>query len=86
VECAGTGPDAVLDGIRAGRVAISAGRGGPVLLRHGDELIAVDADGLLLTGPDGPRARVAGHRVTFSGLAGYHRLTDLAGTTIALTP
>ena len=50
----GTGPGAVLDGLRAGRVAISAGRDGPVLLRRDGELVAVDADGTMLTGPDGP--------------------------------
>ena len=58
VECAADGPDAVLDGLRDGRVAISGRRDGPVLLRSGDEMIAVDAEGTTLVGPDGPRARV----------------------------
>ena len=34
VQCAGTEPDDVLDGQRAGLVAISFERDGPVLLRH----------------------------------------------------
>ena len=45
VECEATDPAAVLDGLRAGRVAISARRDGPVLLRGGGELIAVGGGG-----------------------------------------
>ena len=51
VECAANEPGDVLDGLRAGLVAISAGRDGPVLLRHDGDLVAVDADGLTLAGP-----------------------------------
>ncbi|HEY3734999.1 MAG TPA: CehA/McbA family metallohydrolase [Streptosporangiaceae bacterium] len=86
VQCAGSGPGDVLDGLRAGRVAISAGRDGPALLRGDDELIAVDADGTVLAGPDGPRARVSGPRAAFPAAAGYHRLLDSSGATVALTP
>ena len=52
---------------RPGRTAISADRGGPVLLRAGDELVAIDADGSILTGPDGPLARVRGQLAKFAG-------------------
>ena len=86
VECEGTGPDAVLDGLRAGRVAISAGRDGPVLLRRDGELVAVGADGTILTGPDGPCARISGALATVPGAAGCHRLCDTTGATLALTP
>jgi hypothetical protein len=86
VECEGVGPEAVVEGLRAGRVTISAGRDGPVLLRQGDELIAVDADGTVLTGPDGPRARVSGALAAFPAQSGSHRLTDATGATLALTP
>jgi PHP domain len=85
VECAGDGPDAVMDGLRHGRVAISGRRDGPVLLRSGDELIAVGAEGTTLTGPDGPRARVRGPRESFPAAAGHHRLLDDTGATLALT-
>jgi len=85
VECDGEGPGAVLDGLRSGRVAISGRRGGPVLLRSGDEMIAVDAEGTTLAGPDGPRARVRAARESFPAAAGYHRLLDDAGATLALT-
>jgi PHP domain len=86
VECEGTGPGEVLDGLRAGRVAISAGRDGPVLLRSGGELVAAGAGGTILTGPDGPRARVSGELAAFPAAAGCHRLCDADGATLALTP
>jgi hypothetical protein len=85
VECAADGPGAVLDGLRDGRVAISGRRDGPVLLRSGDEMIAVDAEGATLVGPDGPRARVRRPRESFPAAAGHHRLLDDTGATLALT-
>ncbi len=85
VECADAGPEAVLDGLRAGRVTISAHRDGPVLIRCDDELIATDAEGTTLTGPDGPRARVRRPRQAFPGRPGCHRLIDDTGATLALT-
>jgi hypothetical protein len=86
VECAGREPDDVLGGLRAGRVAISAERDGPVLLRHDGELVAVQGDGTVLAGPDGPCARVRGDRARLPGAAGPHRLLDASGATLALTP
>jgi PHP domain len=86
VECEGTGPAAVLAGLRAGRCAVSARRDGPVLLRTGGELVAEGADGCVLAGPDGPRAMVRGGRAAFPGRPGYHRLLDVTGATLALTP
>ncbi|MDR0343889.1 MAG: CehA/McbA family metallohydrolase, partial [Nocardiopsaceae bacterium] len=85
VECEGDGPDAVLAGLRAGRTAISARRDGPLLLRAGDELLAIDAEGTVLAGPDGPRARVPGPLAAFPGGSGCHRLLDDSGATVALT-
>jgi PHP domain-containing protein len=79
-------PDAILGAVGAGRVAISAGRDGPVLLRHEDCLIAADADGLVLAGPDGPCHRVRGDLARLPGNPGYHRLLTPAGATVALTP
>jgi hypothetical protein len=74
VACTDEGPAAVLDGLRAGRVAISGSRDGAVLLRDGDALVAVGADGLVLAGPDGPRRRVAGDLARLPRTPGYHRL------------
>jgi hypothetical protein len=86
VACADASTAGVLDGLRAGRVAISAGRDGPVLLREGDALVAVGADGLVLAGPSGPYKRIAGDLARLAGAPGYHRLLTTAGATVALTP
>ena len=83
-ECAGDGPGAVLDALRAGHVCISAERDGPVLYRHDDEFLAIAADGLTLAGPQGPCARIRGDRASLAGHPGPHRLLDPAGGTLAL--
>ncbi|MEV5560551.1 CehA/McbA family metallohydrolase [Nonomuraea wenchangensis] len=67
-------PGTVLDGVRAGRVAISAGPDAPLLLRLGDELLALDADGLVLVRPTGERQVIRGDRVLVRGMDGPHRL------------
>jgi len=86
VQCAGTEPGDVLDGLRAGLVAISAERDGPVLLRHEGDFVAIDADGLTLAGPQGPCARIRGERARLTARPGPHRLLDASGATLALTP
>jgi hypothetical protein len=78
-------PDAILDAIGSGRTAVSATRDGPVLLRIGDEFVASEADGLILTGPEGPKARVRGQLAKFPAAEGCHRIVDLTGATLALT-
>jgi PHP domain len=86
VECAGDDASAVLEGLRAGRTSISARRDGPALLRMDGDLVAVAAEGTILTGPGGPVARVRGPLARFPGEPGCHRLIDPAGATFALTP
>src|ERR1700750_905887 len=71
VECEGDQPADGLDRVRAG----------PVASRHDDALVAVDAAGLTLAGPQGPCARVRGDRATLPGSPGPHRLLDPAGAT-----
>jgi PHP domain len=78
-------PALVLAGIRAGRTAISADRDGPVLLRVDGDLLAADAEGTILAGPDGPKARVNAALARFPGQPGCHRLIDGSGGTLALT-
>src|ERR1019366_7540858 len=85
IETAAPEPGALLDGLRAGRTAISATRDGPVLVRVDGELVAAGADGTILVGPDGPRALVRGALARFPGAPGYHRLTDASGATLGLT-
>jgi hypothetical protein len=86
VESADPSTGAILDGLRAGRVAISAGRDGPVLLRHDGGFVAAGADGLVLAGPDGPYRRVRGDLARLPTEPGFHRLLTPAGATVALTP
>ena len=81
----GDAAGAVLDGLLAGRVAVSAGYAEPVLLRLGDELVALGADGLLVSGPDGRRSPVRGDRVTIPAGPGPHWLEDHDTTVVALT-
>ena len=57
-----------------------------MLLRTGGEIVAVDADGTTLAGPEGPRARVRGDLARFPGTAGCHRLLSETGATVALAP
>jgi hypothetical protein len=85
VESASRDPQDIIDGLRAGRTAISASAQGPVLLRQDDSLIAIDADGLTLAGPEGPRQRITGNLATLNSRPGYHRLLDPTGATLALT-
>jgi hypothetical protein len=66
----------VLDGLRAGRVAIGDSPAGPVLLRTDGELVAVDADGTFVTGFSGRRQVVRGERVSFPAGPGPHWLED----------
>ena len=55
-----------------------------MLLRQDGELVAVDADGTTLAGPQGPRARVTGDLARLPGAPGPHRLLDARGATLAL--
>jgi hypothetical protein len=77
-------PDGVLAALSAGRIAISAGRDAPVLLRVGDELVVVDGDGTYLVDPDGRRRVVLGDRRTFPARPGPHRLESADNTVVAL--
>jgi hypothetical protein len=86
VESADAAPEAIVAAVRAGRVAISATRDGPLLIRHDGNLVAVAADGLTLAGPEGGYLRVRGDPATLPGRGGYHRLLDGRGATLALTP
>ena len=77
-------PAAVLAGVADARVAISASRDGPLLLRVDGELVAVGADGAILASPEGPVRRVSGDLARLGDASGYHRLVDPAGATLAL--
>jgi PHP domain len=84
VEAEAADPAAVVAALRAGRTAVSASRDGALLLRVGDELVASEADGAILAGPDGPKARVRGSLAKFAAADGCHRLLDSTGAVLAL--
>ena len=68
--------DDIVGAVRAGRTAVSASVDGPLVIRDGDEVVAVDADGLLLTGAGRERRRILGDRVRVSGWTGPVWLED----------
>jgi hypothetical protein len=86
VACESDEPAAVLDGLRAGRTALAAGIGDPVLLRVGDEFVAVGADGTLLTDRHGRRQIVRGELARFPALPGPHLLETPLAEVIAISP
>ncbi len=76
----------ILDGLRAGRVAVSAAPDAPVLLRVDGELVAVDADGTLLVDFEGRRRPVRGSvaRTALSG-PGPYWLEDAKAQVLAIS-
>ncbi|MFD0558977.1 hypothetical protein FB566_4933 [Stackebrandtia endophytica] len=74
----------VMAGLKARETAVSAHRDGPVLLPVAGELIAVDADGAILTDFTGRRRMVRGDLATFAGRPGGHWLEDARGQVLAL--
>ena len=76
---------AILAGIQAGRTAVSADYESPVVVRCGDEVAAVDADGLVLVRPDESRVLVHGDRKTFPATqTGMYRLETWRNEVVAL--
>jgi hypothetical protein len=75
----------VLAALRAGRVAVSTSRTGPLLLRVGTDLVALAADGLVLTDPYGRRRPVTTDPATFPATPGPHWLEDHHTTVHVLT-
>ena len=79
-------PAAVLDGLRAGRTALAAGIDAPALLRVDDELVAVGADGTLVTDRHGRRQVVRGDLARFPASPGPHLLETSLAEVIAISP
>jgi hypothetical protein len=85
VACADRTVDAVLAGLAAGRVAVTESPTGPALLRVGDDLVAVDADGALLVDFTGRRRPVYGDRAVFAAGHGPYWLEDHLARVLALS-
>ena len=76
--------DDLLGALAAGRTAVSAGRDAPLLLRCGEEFLALDADGTVLVGPDGRGTVVRGDRAVLPAAPGTHRLQTPQNAVLAL--
>ncbi|MFG1876288.1 CehA/McbA family metallohydrolase [Sphaerisporangium sp. NPDC049003] len=77
------GGSAIVEGVRAGRTAVSSGPSGPLLLRHGDEFLVLGGDGLVLWGSE-HRSVIRGDRVTLPARRGPHRLETTRNEVMAL--
>jgi hypothetical protein len=75
----------VLDALAAGRVSITADPLRPALLRTESGLVAIDAAGLLLSGPGRGRVPVRGDRASWEADPGAYWLEDVNGTIMAMT-
>lgn len=83
-------PTAVMDGLRAGRTAVSAGPFAPLLLRIEDELEMDTGEAgtlppLLIAGLDGTRRALSGRGVGVPATGPGHVLMDHRGAVISLT-
>jgi hypothetical protein len=86
IACAERSVAGVLDGLRAGRTAISAAPDGPLLLSPDGDLVALDADGTLLVDLTGRRRPVRGRRAAFTReVTGPHWLEDHRAQVLAIS-
>ncbi|TCM49112.1 CehA/McbA family metallohydrolase [Kribbella sp. VKM Ac-2568] len=89
IDAAAEGPDelptAVLEGLAAGRTAISAGYNGPVVLRNADEFVVLGAPNTVLITPEGTRHPIrTSHETLPAHTPGGHVLVDHTGTFISI--
>jgi hypothetical protein len=88
VDASAEGPDelplAVLEGLAAGRTAISTSYTAPILVRVGDELVALDAPNTLVISADGTRYPVTSARHRLPALPGPHTLVTHTGQFLSI--
>jgi hypothetical protein len=85
VACTSEDQAAVLDGLRAGRTSLAADVDAPVLLRVGDEFVALGGDGTHLVDRDDRRTPVRGDQARLPAAAGPHRLETPGAEIIAIS-
>jgi len=89
VDASAEGPDelvaAVMEGLSAGRTAISASYTAPILLRVGDEFIALDAPNTVLISPDGTRRPIRTSADRLPATPGPHYLATHEGQIVSLS-
>jgi hypothetical protein len=76
----------VLGALAAGRVALAADPAGPVVLRHGGEVLVAGGDGATLVAAGRAPHAVRGDLEAVAAGAGPYRLLDPSGRTLALAP
>jgi hypothetical protein len=76
----------VLGALAAGRVALAADPAGPVVLRHGPEVLVAGGDGATLVAAGAAPHAVRGDLDAVPAGAGPYRLLAPSGRTLALTP
>ncbi|TCO47593.1 hypothetical protein EV646_105146 [Kribbella antiqua] len=88
VDAPAEGPDelvsAALEALTAGRTAVAASYTAPVLVRAGDELIAVGAPNTLVIGPDGSRHAVREAVQSLAAARGPHVLVTHTGEFLSI--
>jgi PHP domain len=85
VACTAEDQAAVLDGLGAGRTSLAADVDAPVLLRVGDEFVALGGDGTHLVDRDDRRTPVRGDQARLPAAAGPHRLETPGAEIIAIS-
>lgn len=76
--------DDVMAGLAAGRTAVSATRDGAMLVRVGDEVVAIDAVGLELVDEREQATQVTGPTQQFPAERGHYFLRDQTGSIVAI--
>jgi hypothetical protein len=88
VDAAAEGPDelptAAFAALAAGRTAISSSYTAPILVRTGDELIALDAPNTLVISPDGTRYPIRTSKAHLPATPGPHYLITHTGQFLSL--
>jgi len=74
----------VMDALRNGRVAISAGPGAPVVYPMGDDLIVQDGEGAVLLTPSGAKKLVDSQLFYVKAEQGLYTLTSHSGEHLAV--
>jgi hypothetical protein len=77
--------DGIIHALAQGRAAVSADPLGPVLLRMDGDLVALGAEGLVLTGPGRPSIPVRSDRASWPADPGKYWLETHDGVVMALT-
>ncbi|MHB1503005.1 MAG: CehA/McbA family metallohydrolase [Acidimicrobiales bacterium] len=77
--------DGILPALRTGRVCVSEGPSGPVVMREGSDVLVIGGEGTWLTSIGGRREPVRSDAARLTAVDGLQLLTDDTGQVLALT-